>query len=48
MPVMDWFVVQIKHYSNYDAFPFVIKKNTNREALLRDLATTYGTVIYLD
>jgi len=26
MPVMDWFVFQIKHFSGLDAFPFVINK----------------------
>jgi len=48
MPVMDWFVVQIKHYSGLDAFPFVIMKGTDRVALLRDLSTTYSAVVDLD
>ena len=26
MPVMDWLIAQIKYYSGYDAFPFVIAK----------------------
>lgn len=26
MPVMDWFVSQIKFYAGLDCFPFVIKK----------------------
>ena len=26
MPVMDWFVFQIKHFSGLDAFPFVVNK----------------------
>jgi hypothetical protein len=29
MPVMDWFVVQLKYYAGVDAFPFVIRKETN-------------------
>jgi len=29
MPVMDWFIFQIKHYTGYDAFPFVINPKTN-------------------
>jgi hypothetical protein len=26
MPVMDWFVFQINHYTGLDAFPFVVRK----------------------
>jgi len=26
MPVMDWFVFQIKYYTGLDPFPFVVKK----------------------
>jgi hypothetical protein len=48
MPVMDWFVVQIKHYSGLDAFPFVIRKGTDRVALLKDLSTVYSAVLDLD
>jgi hypothetical protein len=48
MPVMDWFITQIKYYSGYDAFPFVIRKGTNLSNLLSDLSTTYSTVLYLD
>jgi len=48
MPVMDWFVFQIKHYTGYDAFPFVVNKQTNITELLKDFSTTYGTVLYLD
>lgn len=48
MPVMDWFVFQIKHYTGLDAFPFVVQKQIDLVALLRDLSTTYGTVLYLD
>lgn len=48
MPVMDWFVYQIKHYTGFDAFPFVVQKQTDLSALLKDLSTTYGTILYLD
>jgi hypothetical protein len=48
MPVMDWFVVQIKHYSGLDAFPFVVRKGTDLVALLKDLSTTFSAVVYLD
>jgi hypothetical protein len=48
MPVMDWIVFQIKHYTGLDAFPFVVQKEVDLVALLRDLSTTYGTVLYLD
>lgn len=27
LPVMDWLIAQIKYYSGYDAFPFVIQKD---------------------
>lgn len=48
MPVMDWFVHQLKHYTGLDGFPFVVSKATDLSALLRDLSTSYGTVLYLD
>ncbi len=48
LPVMDWFVYQIKHYTGLDAFPFVVRKQIDLVALLKDLSTTYGTVLYLD
>jgi len=25
MPVMDWFIIQLKYYAGVDAFPFVIR-----------------------
>ncbi len=31
MPVMDWFIAQLKFYAGVDAFPFVIRKETNLE-----------------
>jgi hypothetical protein len=48
MPVMDWFIAQIKFYSGIDAFPFVVKAETNLEDLFIDLSTSYGTILYLD
>lgn len=45
---MDWLVVQFKHYSGYDAFPFVIKRGTDLKKIIRDLSTTYRAVVYLD
>ena len=27
-PIMDWYISQIKYYSNLDAFPFIIKKGS--------------------
>lgn len=48
MPVMDWIVVQLKYYAGVDAYPFVVKKETNLEELFRDLSTSYGTILYLD
>jgi malic enzyme len=29
MPVMDWFIAQLKFYAGVDSFPFVIRKETN-------------------
>lgn len=34
MPVMDWFIVQLKYYAGVDSFPFVIRKETNLKDLL--------------
>ena len=48
MPVMDWFIAQIKYYSGYDAFPFVIMKGADINEILKDLSTCYGTVLLLD
>ena len=48
MPVMDWFVYQIKHHSGLDAFPFVVSERTDLTGLFRDLSTTYGSIAYLD
>ena len=48
MPVMDWLISQIKYYSGHDAFPFVIKKGADINEVLKDLSTSYGTVLYLD
>jgi hypothetical protein len=48
MPAMDWFVAQLKFYAGVDAFPFVIRKRANLGEFLKDVATNYGTVLYLD
>jgi hypothetical protein len=48
MPVMDWFIAQLKFYAGVDAFPFVIRKETNIEEFFRDLSTSYGNILYLD
>jgi hypothetical protein len=48
MPVMDWFIAQLKFYAGVDAFPFVIRKETNLEDLFKDLSTSYGNILYLD
>jgi hypothetical protein len=33
MPAMDWIIVQLKYYSGVDAFPFVVRKETNLDDL---------------
>jgi hypothetical protein len=48
MPVMDWIVHQLKHYTGLDGFPFVVARETDLAGLFRDLSTSYGTVLYLD
>ncbi len=45
---MDWFIAQLKFYAGVDAFPFVIRKETNIEEFFRDLSTSYGNILYLD
>lgn len=47
-PAMDWYIAQIKYYSGLDAFPFVVSKDINLQDTLKDLATSYGTILYLD
>lgn len=48
MPVMDWFVFQVKQFSGLDAFPFVVMKNTDLSLLFKNLGNTYAAVVYLD
>jgi len=48
MPVMDWFVFQIKAYSGIDAYPFVVMKEANISEIVKNLANSYSIVIYLD
>lgn len=48
MPVMDWFIAQLKFYAGVDAFPFVVRKEINLEEFFIDLGTAYGNVLYLD
>lgn len=47
-PVMDWFVAQIKYYSSYDPYPFVIEKGTNINEVVKDLASSYRVILFLD
>jgi len=48
MPVMDWFVFQIKTYSGVDAYPFFVMKEANISEIIQNLANSYSTIIYLD
>lgn len=48
MPVMDWFIAQLKFYAGVDAFPFVVRNEINLEEFFNDLATSYGNILYLD
>ena len=47
-PALDWIVAQVKYHSGLDPFPFVVDPEIDLEEALKDLATTYGTVLYLD
>lgn len=47
-PTLDWLIAQIKYFSGLDAFPFIVSKDINLEETLKDLTTSYGTVLYLD
>ena len=47
-PALDWIIAQIKYFSGLDAFPFIVAKDINLEEALKDLTTSYGTVLYLD
>ena len=48
MPIMDWFIFQIKKYSGIDAYPFVVMKNANLTKIIKNLMNTYCGIIYLD
>ena len=48
MPVMDWFVFQIKKFSGIDAYPFVVMKEANVSEIIQNLANSYSIIIYLD
>lgn len=47
-PALDWIIAQIKYFSGLDAFPFIVAKDINISEALKDLTTSYGTVLYLD
>jgi malic enzyme len=48
MPVMDWFVFQIKNLSGIDAYPFVLMKGADLSLTFTNLSNSYGAIIYLD
>ena len=48
MPVMDWFVFQIKKMSGIDAYPFVLMKGADLSLTFTNLSNSYGAIIYLD
>lgn len=48
LPVMDWFVAQIKIYSNIDCYPFVIRPDCSLAPVLSDLSNTYAGALILD
>lgn len=48
MPIMDWFIFQIKTYSGIDAYPFILRKEANFSQIIKNLANSYSAIIYLD
>jgi len=48
MPIMDWFIFQIKTYSGIDAYPFILMKEANFSEIIKNLANSYSAIIYLD
>lgn len=48
LPVMDWFVAQIKFYSNIDCYPFVIRPSAPLEQVIKDLSNSFRGVLFLD
>ena len=48
MPIMDWFIFQIKTYSGIDAYPFILRKEENFSQIIKNLANSYSAIIYLD
>jgi hydroxyethylthiazole kinase-like sugar kinase family protein len=48
MPVLDWFVFQIKKETGVDAYPFPVLKNADLTKIMRNLTNTYSAIIYLD
>ena len=48
MPIMDWFIFQIKAYTGIDPFPFILTKEANFSEIIKNLANSYSAVIYLD
>jgi len=47
-PALDWIIAQIKYYSGLDSYPFLVAPDINLAEALKDLANSYGTILYLD
>lgn len=47
-PALDWIIAQIKYYSGLDSYPFLVAPDTNLNEAFKDLANSYGTILYLD
>lgn len=48
LPVMDWFIFQLKKLSGIDAYPFVVMKDADLTKVFANLANSYAGVVYLD
>ena len=48
LPVLDWYVIQIKHYSGLDTYPIAVPSHENTEKTLEDLSNVYGCVLLLE
>lgn len=45
---MDWYVAQIKYYSNIDCYSFIIREECGLKNLFLDLSNSYSGVLFLD
>lgn len=47
LPLLDWYIVQIKYFSGLDAYPFALPKGYNLDDTLADMGNVYSTILLL-